>query len=101
MSAEHLKLFEGISPSQWGAIRNLAVEAKGDVEELLKKLSRKGKEEEMVGFLWTGVAAKKYWNKRNGEPREALLQAIEKNKELGTIFVAKLAVEMAKYNQDN
>ncbi len=79
-----------ITPSQWGAIRSFAMQAK-DIDDLDKKLF-----DDEKGYLCHGVAAERIWDKQRGKRRKTLKRVIKNNKELGTAFVAKLAAEMAK-----
>jgi hypothetical protein len=87
-------LDDKITKSQWGGIRNFATQAKSN-EDLWNKLF-----DEKDGYLMHGVADEKIWGKYKGKRRKALSQIIEENRNLGTQFVAKLAAEIAK-KQDN
>ena len=85
-----------ISKSQWGAIRQKALLA-NSLDQLYKAFFDENK-----GYLTHGVAAEQYWDKENGKYREILKNIIDQVKQdselagLGTIFVAKLAAEIAK-----
>ena len=79
-----------ITKTQWGAIREKATHVK-DIDQLIKQLFEPG-----TGYLTHGVAAERIWDKQRGAKRDTLKSIIENNKDLGTIFVAKFAAEMAK-----
>ncbi|MEM1119925.1 MAG: hypothetical protein AAGJ18_05715 [Bacteroidota bacterium] len=92
--------FRDVSTSQWGGIRNLAIQS-ADMEALKIKLfgNNINSKEDNEGFLMNGVAAEKFWDKSKGERRIALLKVMEDNQTLGPTFIAKLASEMAKLKQ--
>lgn len=91
-NVSYKSIFKKIPSSQWGGIRNKAIQA-NDMEELIKELF--GKE----GMLMKGVASDNYWNKKKGLARNTLQQIINDNKLLRPAFIAKLAAEMAKQKQ--
>jgi hypothetical protein len=92
---EKILLDNEITNSQWGAIRSYATLAK-DVDDLVKKLF-----DTEEGYLTHGVAYEKIWGKQKDKRIKALKRIIEDNKDLGTDFVAKLASEIAKKNNQN
>ena len=96
----HKDKFVHIPPSQWGAIRSKAIAA-SNMESLHETLFGVDQNEEKKGFLKSGVAADRYWNKSNGICLIYLEQTLIKNKSLGTKYIAKLAAEMAKLKQVN
>ncbi|MEA3448147.1 MAG: hypothetical protein U9Q98_06820 [Bacteroidota bacterium] len=91
-----------ISNSQWGEIRSMATQEK-DIEELIFELFGEvhKKTKNNNGYLMHGVAAEKVWDKKGGSRRNKLFEVIDKNKNLGTEFVAKLAAEIPKYKDSN
>ena len=88
----HSEIFKDIPTSQWGGIRAKAFKIQNKID-LIDALF--GSE----GALTTGVAADKYWNKKNGLARTTLQTTIQNNS-LGSVFVVKLATEMAKWKQE-
>jgi len=81
-----------ITKSQWGGIRTKATN-ESDIDELMDELFK-----DKTGYLVHGVAAEKIWDKNRGARRKALKEVIEKNRKLGTKFVARLASDIAKIN---
>jgi hypothetical protein len=82
-----------ISSSQWGGIRAYATKAK-DMDSLAKQLFDKE-----TGYLTHGVADEKHWGKNRGANRIKFEKLFTKHKDLGTVFIAKFAAEMAKENK--
>lgn len=79
---------KGISPSQWGQIREKATFSES-IEALEKNLF-----DEETGFLCRGVSAEKFWNKsRNREKFEDVFNFL---KGFGVLAIAKYAGELAK-----
>jgi len=85
---KHGDVFGHVPSSQWGAIRKYAGQYP-DMEKLKVILFDPQK-----GYILNGVAAEKIWNKRGAGKK--LKELFENNKELGAVFVAKFAAEMAK-----
>lgn len=82
-----------ISSSQWGGIRAYATKAK-DMDALYSQLFDKEK-----GYLTHGVAYEKYWGKNRGKNLNNFKNLFNNKKDLGTVFIAKFAAEMAKKNK--
>jgi hypothetical protein len=82
-----------ISSSQWGGIRAYATKAK-DMDALDNQLFDKEN-----GYLTHGVADTKYWGKNGGRNRNNFNKLFFKYRDLGTVFIAKFAAEMAKENK--
>ena len=82
-----------ISASQWGGIRAYATNAK-NMEALNSQLFDKER-----GYLTHGVADTKYWGKNGGRNRNNFKNLFSKYRDLGTVFIAKFAAEMAKENK--
>ena len=97
---EHKEDFSDISTSQWGGIRNIAIQST-DMDTL--KVALFGIDEQVKkdnkGFLMNGIAAQKYWDQRNGWRRQKLLETLLQHRKLGTNYFAKLAAEFAKWKQ--
>ena len=89
-SASANKLKSGVTKTQWGAIREKATHAK-DINYLIEQLFKPES-----GYLMHGVAAERIWDKQRGSKRKVLKEIIIEHKNLGTVFVAKFAAEMAK-----
>lgn len=103
---EHGGTFAAVSPSQWGVIRTMAVQAdkqKTARGAQLNKLREDlfGKDihvrEGNEGFIVNGVAADANW--RKGKRGEKLQSLINKNEKFMPAFLAKFASEMAKFNK--
>lgn len=94
------KEFSDISTSQWGGIRNIAIQS-ANMDTL--KVALFGVDEEQKkenkGFLMNGIASQNFWDKRNGSRRKLLLKTVIDNRKLGTDYIAKLAAEFAKWKQ--
>ena len=87
----HKSILSDIPTSQWGGIRDKAFQTPNNLDLITALFGDKG-------MLTTGVAADLYWNKKGGLPRETLKHSIQNNS-LGSIYVIKLAAEMAKWKQ--
>jgi hypothetical protein len=89
-------LKKGITPSQWGGIRGIAMEAK-DYATLKNDLFDKDD-----AFLKKGVAAENYWNKNSGILRNELKAIFEKDETTKSLdFVIKYTALMAKKANNN
>lgn len=89
-------LRKGITSSQWGGIRAIAMDAE-DYPSLKNDLFDKED-----AFLKKGVAAERYWNINNGMLREKLKAVFEKNEITRNLdFVIKYTALMAKKAKDN
>ena len=95
-------MLSSVSTSQWGGIRNLAVNATSwdELRENLFGNSEDDKKDNR-GFLMNGVAAEKIWDKQKGKLRRLLLMELLKAKgqKLLPKYFAKLAAEMTKLKQ--
>lgn len=88
--SKEIESLKKISPSQWGGIRAYATKNKS-MDSLRKQLFDKEN-----GYLTHGVADEKYWGKQRGANRRNFEELFDKYKDLGTVFIAKFAAEMAK-----
>ncbi|UAM97268.1 hypothetical protein K8354_13190 [Polaribacter litorisediminis] len=88
-NSREIQSLKKISSSQWGGIRAYATKAK-DMDALNNQLFNKES-----GYLTHGVAYEKYWDKNLNNFKNVF----DKNKDLGTVFIAKFAAEMAKENK--
>lgn len=85
--------FQKVSSSQWGAIRAFATKAKSFDE--LKQSLLEGEN----AYLKHGVAYDQIWSKgKNLENLKMVLRKAEKSSN-STVFIAKFAAQMAKYEQ--
>ena len=92
--------FKDITTSQWGGIRNFAVQAE-DMYGLKIMLfgKKRKKKKDNHGFLVSSTSADEYWHK--GKRGDELLRVLFNNRRLNPIFMAKLAAEMAKLKQQS
>jgi len=90
-----------ITSSQWGGIRAYASKTR-DISQLNKDLfgyTKEDKKTKVEGYLTHGVADEKHWGKHGNLNK--FKDIFKKNEDLGTVFIAKFAAEMAKENKRN
>jgi hypothetical protein len=88
-----------ITSSQWGGIRAYASKTR-DISQLNKDLFGYKKvdcDTKVDGYLTHGVADEKHWGKHGNLNK--FNDIFKKNENLGTVFIAKFAAEMAKENK--
>ncbi len=98
-----LSTLKNISPSQWGSIRNFAMNSK-DIKSLKNELfliveKTATEKEKRIGYLTYGVAYDKYWSKNGENSLKEFKKIFIENEKFGTTFIAKFAAEMAKASQ--